>query len=315
MTTYTFDALNRVTVTTNPSGKTQTVSYDNAGNVFSQTNEANQTTTFTYDAVNRQTSKTDALDGVTAYGYDTVGNLLTLTEPGNMVTTYIHDAANRVTSKTVPNGTTQYAYDNANNLVTLTTNSGARRAYVYNNDNLATSETRYDAQNNVLVTFTYVYDETHNRTSETETRPNQSPLTTTYGYDDLNRNTSITDPYGATTGYTFDAAGNLITQTDPAGFSTSITPNAANLPKTIVHRDENQNIVATTTNTFNAANELDSWTTTDPLNNLTLNNDLNYNGNGYIDQANVSHQGQLGAPALTSSAQYSDNNLLGAWTQ
>ncbi len=50
------------------------------------------------------------------------------------------------------------------------------------------------------------------------------------------------------------------------------------------------------------------------MNNLTLQNDLHYNGSGYIDQANVSHQGSQSA-SLTSAIQYKDNNLLGTWIQ
>ncbi len=314
-TAFTFDALNRVTVTTNPANKTQIVTYDHVGNILSQTDETNQTTTFTYDATNRTLTKADALSGMTSFAYDNVGNLLTRTEPGSLVTTYVYDSANRVTAKTVPNGTTTYAYDNANNLITLTTNSGARREYSFDSDNLLASESRYDGQNNSLVIFAFAYDATHNRTSETETRPNQSALTTTHTFDDLNRNTSITDPYGGTTGYTFDAAGTLIGQTDPSGFTTSITPNAANLPETIIHRDASNNVVATTTNTYSNANELESWTTTDPIYNLTLNNNLHYNGNGYVDQANVSHTSANNSPSLTSSLTYKDNNLLDVWTQ
>ena len=117
------------------------------------------------------------------------------------------------------------------------------------------------------------------------------------------------------TQYIFDAAGNLIAQTDPSGFSTSITPNAANLPETTVHRDENQNVTATTTNTYSNANELQSATTTDPTYNLTVTNERTYNGNGYVQTANASYTRDTYGGTTTSSLGYKDNNLLGTLTQ
>ncbi|MDL1898262.1 hypothetical protein FBQ82_18600, partial [Anaerolineae bacterium CFX7] len=192
-------------------------------------------------------------------------------------------------------------------------------AYALDSDNLLTRETRYDAQNNVLVTYTFDYDETHNRTSETENAAdgvhptNQTALTTTYGFDDLNRNTSITDPYGATTGYIFDAAGNLIGQTDPAGLSTTITPNAVNQPAVTTIRDANQNLLTQTTNTFTNG-ELSAWTTDEPAHTLTLADTLHYNGNGYIDQKTIRHQGSA-SNARTSTLDYTANHLLQTFVQ
>ncbi|MBI4672300.1 MAG: hypothetical protein HY741_11630 [Chloroflexi bacterium] len=87
------------------------------------------------------------------------------------------------------------------------------------------------------------------------------------------------------------------------------------MPETTVHRDENQNIVATTINTYTNANELENWTTTDPVYNLTVANDRAYNGNGYVGQANASYTRDTYAGAVTSSLGYKDNNLLGALTQ
>lgn len=323
VTEYRYDALNRVEHIIAPNTKSQDFTYDKVGNRLTVTDGAGQVTTYTYDELNRRHTEENAQHQVTTYGYDPVGNLLKSTDASGLETKFDYNEANRQTKKYAPIGeanapqwsVTQYGYDPVGNLTQMTIPSNAQSAYHYDELNRVTSEERFDANNTRLVTYSFdAYDASNDLLQETEARPNQNPLTTTYTYDNLDRNTSIKDAYGSQTGYTYDLAGNLTSTIDPSGLATSVTPNGANLPETTTTRDQNQNVAATTTNTYTNANELESWTTTDPVNNLTLHNDLHYNANCYLDEANVSHTGTFSA-SLTSSEQYKDNNLLGTWTQ
>lgn len=51
---------------------------------------------------------------------------------------------------------------------------------------------------------------------------------TTYGYDDLSRNTSTTDAEGGVTSFAFDAVSNMLSLTDPVGNTTTWTYDALN---------------------------------------------------------------------------------------
>ncbi len=321
-TEYQYDDLNRVWKIISPNGKFQTFTFDGVGNKLTATDEAGNPTTNTHDRVNRAETMTNALNQVTTYDYDDVGNLQFITEQATgLQTQFEYDSLNRLHFKRTPIGAnqwdqTEYLYDRVGNLKTLLQPSGARRTYEYDAANLLQVERLFSDATSLLRMYEYEYDPNHNRTSEVETRYNPSATySTTRAYDDLDRLETLTDGYGGVTTYQYDEIGDITSITDPSGIAMSIAPRTATTLEVITHTDANQNIVATTTNHYDGSNRLDGWTTNDPVNNLSLTTGLPFNANGYVAEANVSHQGQIGSPSLTSSIQYKDNNLLGTLVQ
>ena len=100
LTTYSYDALNRLT---------------------SMTNNKGQTTTFSYDALGRRTSMTHANGVVTNYTYDAASQLLSLSHQLGATTVdsfgYSYDNVGNRKSKADNNGTANYTYDTLNRLV------------------------------------------------------------------------------------------------------------------------------------------------------------------------------------------------------
>src|SRR5262249_55714818 len=100
-------------------------------------------------------------------------------------------------SVTYPNGTVaSYEYDRADRLTHLT----------------------IDRAGTVIVAYEYGYEENGNRKSQIETNGGNAE-TTTYGYDDLDRLTTVGYPDGTYVTYGYDGVGNRISETvkDAAG--------------------------------------------------------------------------------------------------
>lgn len=122
----------------------------------------------------------------------------------------------------------QYNYY-ANNLVksitypTLTDGSTLKTEYTYNKA-MGWVETMTNSKgSNVLSSFSYGYDNNGNIVSTSEVRSNGALQKTNYGYDALNRLTSITRPDGGSTTYTYDVRGNRQTISDTSGVSQDMT--------------------------------------------------------------------------------------------
>jgi RHS repeat-associated protein len=99
-TSYSYDALNRLTGASYPNGATQAFTYDAAGNRTSETQNG-QTTPYTYNAAGELTAV-----GSTAYAYDAGGDV---TQAGS--TSYAWNAQGDLTSTTQGGSTTSYTYD------------------------------------------------------------------------------------------------------------------------------------------------------------------------------------------------------------
>jgi len=149
ITTYTYDALNRLLTVTEPAGKCTTYAYDAAGNRISETTVlgANTTaTTYTYNNQNCLTGTTTKLNNITtetsAYGYDNNGNTLTVTK-----TSYIGGVAQ-------PVQVTAHAYDLRNQLISTQTPESSSISNTYNGEGLRVSK----SVNGVLTRYLYEYD-------------------------------------------------------------------------------------------------------------------------------------------------------------
>ncbi|MCK9903998.1 DUF6531 domain-containing protein [Frankia sp. Cpl3] len=178
-------------------------------------------------------SQTDARGKVTTFGYDSKGDLRRDQDPAGLVHEYAYDEiGRRLTSReisdTYPSGlTTTTTYTKLSRVATVTApgvtnpiNSTTRTAVTTNS---------YDLNGNL--TQVVVSDSTGGDTART----------TTYTYDNAERQTSQTVAAGtsaaSTTSLTYDANGNIATRTDGNGTVTAYTHTAKNLLATTTVED------------------------------------------------------------------------------
>ena len=236
------------------------LAYDAAGNLTEQISGISSdpayqhlvTTDYGYDALNRQT---DVYEGAgtrqTHTVYDADGNVLsvttgidandpTLSHPST--TTYVYDQRNRPTDEYQAVGTpdetqTRTVYDSAGNVTSVTTGIGigtpglshpSTTLYVYDALNRQTEIDKAPGLPEEQI-ITQAYDAAGNLTSSTQsTGPNSADqgrqIVTEYGYDALNRQTSVIEAYNsAQTGWgeddqrttlrVYDAVGNVLSVT------------------------------------------------------------------------------------------------------
>lgn len=227
LTTYEYDALGRMTKTTDPLGGVVRTTYDEAGNVTETRRQA-----------------TGLTDLVTSYLYDANGNRTSTTDPRGNTVTMVYDAGNRLTSnsRAVSGQTTtrQMGYDNASRLVSITNENGNTSQRSYDAASRVTQESlplsrniqyTYDADGRIATrtdaagrVTSYTYDKLGRLT--THSAPGN--LITQYTYDAEGRAKTKTDPKGQLTEYSYDANGNLIAVKDPAGVTSTAAYDAAN---------------------------------------------------------------------------------------
>ncbi|GIW05946.1 MAG: hypothetical protein KatS3mg060_0751 [Dehalococcoidia bacterium] len=239
--TFTRDAIGRLTRYTDPRGRSVDFGFDDAGRANRVTIAGGLTVLYHYDAAGRLSRITDAGGGtIERYSYDTASRL-TQIERGNgavtdygydrgRLTTIVHrsggttldsmtlsyDAFDRITAVTTPDGTTTYTYDALGALSRVALPSGRTIGYAYD----AAGNRRQVTDSGVTTSYvvneldqyrqgagaTFGYDADGNLTSRQD-----GSGTTTYQYDGLGRLVRVAGPAGVTT-YEYDPLGFRIAQ-------------------------------------------------------------------------------------------------------
>jgi len=259
ITTYTYDALDRVTQITDPLGNYMETVYDGDGKVYQvkghyikpdSTFDVRIISTRTYDAADRLSTDTDIYGNVTQYAYDESGNMIRVTDPNGHVVNYEYDAMNRRTAVTDANGyKSTIVYDLAGHPVQAINSLGKAMTTVYDalgrpvtmTDPLGYQTTfAYDANGNVTkmtdananaglqpknaygATVYKIYDELNRVKSETDAQNGATNNgVTSYTYDLLGNMTSVTDAEGRVTYFDYDDLGRLNTVRDPLYLTTN----------------------------------------------------------------------------------------------
>ena len=189
-TTYTYDALDRLSQVTDPNGLN---------------------TTFQYDGLSNPTSVTSPDTGVKASTFDAAGNILTGRDANGNTVTYSYDALNRRLSASYADSTRNitYTYDEPNNVTGCATSYpiGQLTRVV---ENAVTTVYCYNAQG-------YVIQRSQTVNGHTDV--------TSYTRSPGGKIVSITHPSGDQVSYTYDADGHVsgVTATTASGTSTLVS--------------------------------------------------------------------------------------------
>jgi RHS repeat-associated protein len=234
-TTSTYNAIGEVTTVTDNDGGITSYSYDQVGNLLSQSgpvgcscggsgnmtfgyNPNNQQTTMTdgagdattsvYDGVGNLTQQTNALGQTTTSTFDAQNSLLSTTDALGGITSYAYNLAGWQTTETDPVGNiTSYAYNTAGEMTAETNPLGYQQTLAYNQAGELTAQTDYNGQ-----VMQYSYNESGWKTGETWLNAQNQPIyQATLTYDAAGELTSEQDP-NSLYNYTYNAGGQL-TQT------------------------------------------------------------------------------------------------------
>jgi YD repeat-containing protein len=242
-TTYGYDDADRLISVTDPQSPTAGLTqygYDTENNLTSITDALNHQTIFTYDPQRRLTQTQFPSTLVETYGYDAANNLTSKTDRNSQAITYGYDALGRLTSKSYPDGSSvSYTYDLAGRL-TQTQDPTGTYTFTYDNMNRLTQTTSdYVFDTPGAYSVQYSYDKASNR--KTMTDPQNLP--TTYGYDVLNRLSSLAfNGQSPAFGFVYDALSRRTSLTRPNNVNTTYTYDPASSLLSAVHKKNNQTL-------------------------------------------------------------------------
>ena len=236
VTTFAYDAVNRLIAIDYPGGSSPDVSftYDVNGNRTSMT-DATGTTEYGYDRFDRLTEIDYPNGNFVAYGYDNVGNVTDL-QYGNWAVLnasgkytyvrYTYDEDNRLASvRNVATGhTTTYTYDAAGNVSRRNLPNSVTTDYRFDADGRLTNVLHRTGGGALICQYGYTLNAIGNRTQMTETTTNSvSVRTTAYTYDALDRLETVLYPEGRFVSYGYDSFGNRLSMTEVIGAATNMT--------------------------------------------------------------------------------------------
>jgi RHS repeat-associated protein len=210
-TTFSYDALARLSRVTDPSGAYVRYEYDAAG---LRTRVAHgdgggggeRVLDYAYDALGRVVRMTDSGGGVTLQSFDAVGNLVGVTYPNGVTATLAYDVRDRIREITYRNagGTVlareTYTRNGAGHVTRMDRADGSRVDYAYDSLRRVVGETVLAPGGSIAAQRVYAYDAAGNRTTAGDAGAPAS-----FVYDAAGRLVS-----GAGFDYAYDAAGRRI---------------------------------------------------------------------------------------------------------
>lgn len=211
---------------TSPAGNVTTYAYDALDRVWKVTDAENRTTETRYDGVGRVAMVVDALGNVREqYAYSDNGLPRSLSDARGRVTVYGYDGFDRLSRVTQPDGSyAERGYDASGNVVSLRTRSG--QTIVYGHDAL-NRRVRKVYPGGVVVSFGYDL-------SGRPTEVTDGGGTLAFGYDSAGRPVSQTWPDGKVLQSEYDAAGQRTRLIYPDGWSVNWSYDGLGRPTAIV---------------------------------------------------------------------------------
>jgi RHS repeat-associated protein len=241
ITSYQYDALDRVTFVTHPDNSTVNIQYDDLNNFIRITDETGVQSytkwnpiglkiavgineqliqaTYHYDSYGRMDWSQDARGNQTRYGYDQWSRQNTITYPDGAISTFFFDDINNVNVSTDPEGYTVRNFLDAagrtirteeTKVVNGVTKTNTLSTIVLDNLGKARSITDNVAPQNTTI---FGYDVLGRLTSV----KNAKNELTKYQYNPIGKLTVVTYPDNNTEVKTYDEIGRLIQRKDPKG--------------------------------------------------------------------------------------------------
>jgi RHS repeat-associated protein len=218
-TTTQFDALGRVITVTAPDAAQVVTTY--SGNQVTVQDQAGKQRRSVTDALGRLTQVIEAPNSAsfnyqTDYAYDALGNLRTVVQ-GQQTRSYSYDSLSRLISAANPeSGTVSYQYDANGNLTQKVDARNVTTSYSYDALNRAVSRAYSDS----TPTVTYLYDTLTNGKGRLTSVSSSVSVYSYSGYDAIGKVTGSSQSidgqtYSMTYGY--NLAGALTTETYPSG--------------------------------------------------------------------------------------------------
>nr|WP_154983725.1 polymorphic toxin-type HINT domain-containing protein [Paenibacillus xylanexedens] len=179
---YTYDILSRLTKVTSPNAEQTTYTYDRVGNLIQTTDPAGQVKKHRYDEMGRRIQTTDKLGQSTRSLYNPDSSLSQFVDRNGNTFTYAYDARGNLVSKSSSEDTIRYTVDLVGKRTSMVDQTGTT---TYQYDPATEQLTQISYPDGMATAFTY--DLNGNRTSMT----NPFGITVYYGYDTMNRLTSV----------------------------------------------------------------------------------------------------------------------------
>lgn len=210
-----YDAAGNPTLITDINGQTTTINYDGRNRAISHSSNS-VTVSLSYNQAGDLASQTSGTNATTTYSYDpTSGLLARITDPLNQDLTYDHDSQGNITGiadftpEAVRRSYQGYSYQYPSlpgKLWKIINFDGNATVMAY--DSMGNLSSVTDAANHAT---TYTYDVLHRIYQVTQ----PEAAITTHTYDSQNHLKTVTDAEGHVTSFIFDDMGNLLNQTSP----------------------------------------------------------------------------------------------------
>jgi RHS repeat-associated protein len=215
-TTDAYDALNRITQTTDPAEGITKVSYDANDNATSVTDPRGLRTIYTNNGLGDRLALSSPDTGTTGYAYDSAGNLSSSTSARGATASYTYDALNRMSQVSYSMGGTTdqsvvFSYDAGGyGKGHLTGASDANHAMTYSYDALGRVVSKKQVVGTISLMVGYAYT---NGDLTTITTPSGKTITYTYNGNHQISGVSVNgipvlsavtyEPFGAVNGWTW----------------------------------------------------------------------------------------------------------------
>lgn len=234
-TSWTYDALDRVTAATDPFARQIRYGYDAVGNRTQVTYPDGSLVQYGYSANDWLASVVDPLGGVTSYERDLVGHVTRTSNPNSTVSEYMYDRvyrtltlANRqIGGAAEVNSSFEYTYNAVGHVTQVAKHYGwripAEEVETYGYDGLhRLTRAEIGPRHRADVVMSYVYDAAGNRLSwaSTDDLATQTPgdgFDRSYEYDAANEVLSVAATGGETTTFAYDRNGNRIGREEDDG--------------------------------------------------------------------------------------------------
>ena len=220
ITRLTYDDNDNLAIVQRPVGTTN-YAYDQADNLITVTDPAQNVTTFEYDANDNLVVEKDATRvSFVQHNYDALDRRISTRDERGNTTTFEYDPEGRLLSVTDPMlNKTSYTYDGSGNRLSVTDANNQKTSFTYDSLNRLKS-----VQDPLLNTESKEYDAAGRLTAEVD----ENGSVTRYGYDETNNLIRVDDAESGVTRYTYDASHNLLTQIDPNSHISKFTYDKAN---------------------------------------------------------------------------------------